>query len=248
MNKTYNYGVIVQARSSSSRLPGKVLMDIEGQPMLLRQIARLKKGLGELPIVVATSTESSDNAIEELCQNNKIDCFRGPLDDVMLRFIQCANEYKFDYIVRVGGDDPLIDPNCCSTLISMHHNKLHDFMYASNREGWPYGCAAELISIDALRNIHPKVNSNFYKEHTIPYFFEHPEGFDIVKVKAPTSINRPEYYFTVDFEEDLELIKKIFRLMKDEGDFFSLEQVIRLIDKNPEICNLNGHLHNGFDH
>ena len=248
MNKNINYGLIVQARSSSSRLPGKVLMDIGGQPMLLRQIARLKEGLGELPIVVATSTESSDDSIEELCQNNNIHCYRGSLDDVMFRFIQCAIEYKFDYVVRVGGDDPLIDPNCCSTLISMHQNKLYDFMYASNREGWPYGCAAELISIDALRNIHPKANSIFYKEHIIPYFFDHPEEFNILKVKAPANINRPKFYFTVDFEEDLELIKRIFSLLKDEGDFFSLERVIHLIDNHPEICNLNSHLHNGFDH
>jgi spore coat polysaccharide biosynthesis protein SpsF len=247
MKKAISYGVVVQARASSNRLPGKVLMDIEGQPMLLRQLDRLKKGLGDLPLIVATSFKSSDDAVEELCHANDIDCFRGPLDDVMLRFIECAQEYKLDYIVRVGGDDPLIDPNCCSSLISMHQNKSYDFMYASNREGWPYGSAAELISVDALKKIYPQVHSAFYKEHIIPYFFDHPDKFHIIKVKASASINRPNYYFTVDFLEDLEVVRRIFRLLKDEGDYFPLESVIRLIDKNPEICDLNRHLHNGFD-
>ena len=248
MNGNGRYGVIVQARINSTRLPGKILMDIEGQPMLFRQLDRLKHGLGDLPLIVATSSELSDDAVEALCREHDVDCFRGPLDDVMLRFIQCAQEYELDHFVRVGGDDPLIDPECCSTLVSMHRSEPHDFMYASNREGWPYGCAAELISLSALKKIHAQVNSSFYKEHTIPYFFDHTDEFDMIKVKAPARINRPEYYFTVDFLEDLELVRKVFRSLKDEGDYFSLERVIHLIDKNPEFRDINRHLHKGFDH
>jgi spore coat polysaccharide biosynthesis protein SpsF len=244
-----NYGVVIQARVSSTRLPGKVLMDIEGQPMLLRQASRLREGIGYgVPLIIATSDGPEDDPIEALCEEYSFSCFRGPLDDVVQRFILCAEENGLEYIVRVGGDDPLVDPLCCTTLISMHQREPHDFMYASNREGWPYGCAAELISLRALQKIHTSTKDPFYREHTIPYFFDHMGEFDLLKVKAPLVINRPDYYFTVDFSEDIELIRTLFRLLANEGDYFPLDRVIQLVDENPVICRINQHLHEGFDH
>ena len=242
------YGVIIQARTGSTRLPGKVLMDIEGQPMLLRQLKRLEYGLKVPKLIVATTGELSDDPVEKLCRDNGFDCFRGPLDDVMNRFILCAQQHDIDYIIRVGGDDPLIDWECCNTLMDIHKETQYDFMYASNREGWPYGCAAELIKKESLEYIHDKTTEKLYLEHTIPYFFDHPEAFRIFKVKAPDEVNRPDYYFTVDYPEDIELIREIFKRLKPVGDFFSLLQVISTIDKNPEIRSINSHLHEGFDH
>ena len=248
MRTQASYGVVIQARASSTRLPGKVLMDVEGKPMLLRQAERLRNGIGDLPLIIATSDESSDDKVEELCTKHGFTCFRGSLDDVMLRFIQCAQKYGIDYIVRVGGDDPLIDPDCCTTLVSMHRKEPCDFMYASNRDGWPYGCAAELISVSSLEKIHSQVDDALYKEHTIPYFFEHQDDFNIVKVLAPESIHRPDYYFTVDFPEDLEFIRSIFSRLLTEGEYFPLQRVISLIDGNSEMRDINKHLHSGFDH
>jgi spore coat polysaccharide biosynthesis protein SpsF len=248
MAEQTNYGVVIQARASSTRLPGKVLMDIEGQPMLLRQADRLREGIGDIPLIVATSDGVEDDPIEALCDEHNFSCFRGPLDDVVLRFILCAEENGLEYIVRVGGDDPLVDPFCCTTLVSMHQSEPHDFMYASNREGWPYGCAAELISLSALQKIHANTEDSFYREHTIPYFFDHMDEFDLLKVKSPPAINRPDYYFTVDFPEDIELIRTLFRLLANEGNYFALDRVIQLVDENPAIREINQHLHEGFDH
>jgi len=240
------YGVIIQARTSSSRLPGKVLLDVEGQPMLLRQLKRLKYGLRVPKLLVATSSDPLDDPVEQLCEKNGFECCRGSLNDVMGRFIHCAQKNYIDFIIRVGGDDPLIDWECCNTLMDLHMAHPYDFMYASNREGWPYGCAAELISRKALEGIHEKTDNQFYLEHTIPYFFDHMEEFEILKVRAPKEINRPDYYFTVDYPEDLELVRAIFRDFKDD-QYFPLSSAIKLRDNRPDLNRINEALHEGFD-
>ena len=247
MANSKTYGVVIQARTSSTRLPGKVLLDVVGKPMLHRQVERLRAALGKIPLVVATSSDASDDPLAKLCRDIGVSCFRGPLSDVMQRFIQCGDAYGLSHIVRVGGDDPLIDPDCCLELVRLHELKEYDFMYASNREGWPYGCAAELISIAALEYIHASTNSPHYLEHTIPYFFQHPEAFRILKVKAPKELRRPDLAFTVDYPEDIDLLRKIFTELKPKGDLFSLSQVLQLIDDMPSLQGINSHLHKGFD-
>ena len=247
MLKLSRYGVVIQSRMSSSRLPGKALADIDGTPMLLWQLKRLKKGLKVPKLIVATSDHSSDDPIEQLCTKHEFQCFRGPLDDVMLRFIGCGKRFDLDYIIRVGGDDPLIDPECCNRLMDLHREDPCDFIYASHRRGWPYGCAAELISRDALERIHRRTSDATYREHTIPYFFDHPDDFRIRKCIAPPEISRPEYFFTVDYREDLELVREIVGRLRKEGDYFPLRSVIRLVDRNQELRDINRELHSGFD-
>ncbi len=247
MGNGNTYGVVIQARMSSTRLPGKVLMDVEGKPMLQRQAERLRAGIDGLPLIVASSQDPSDSPIEALCNKLGIPCFRGPLNDVMLRFIQCGNKHGLTHLVRVGGDDPLIDPDCCMELVRIHKGKPYDFMYASNREGWPFGCAAELISVEALERIRAGTIEPLYLEHTVPYFFDHPDEFDILKVRAPATLCRPDWAFTVDYPEDMELVRTVFRELRGEGDYFPLARVIRLIEEKPEIRTINGHLHHGFD-
>jgi spore coat polysaccharide biosynthesis protein SpsF len=242
------FGVVIQARTSSSRLPGKVLMDIEGQPMLLRQLRRLRKGIKVDKLIVATSVDPSDDPIEDLCVENGFSCFRGPLDDVMDRFILLGQKYQIDYLIRVGGDDPLIDPECCNFLVDIQLRERYDFIYASNRSGWPYGCAAELISRRTLEAIHNRTQKPLYLEHIIPFFFDFPQEFNIYRAEAPKSINRPEYCFSVDYPEDMELIRTIFRMLKSEGDYFPLSKVIELVNTNPNIRDINKHLHQGFTH
>ena len=141
----------------------------------------------------------------------------------------------------------MIDPECCIALVDSHKKEEHDLIYASSNEGWPYGSAAELISKTALKVINLEAKDQVYKEHTIPYFFDNPEKFSIKKLQSPASVLRPNYYFTVDFPEDLELIRKIFKTLKNEGDYFTFRRVIKLIDENQEFLNINQHLHSGFD-
>ena len=241
-----SYGIIIQSRCSSSRLPGKALLKIKDKEMLLRQVERLEYFL-DIPVVVATSTDYSDNLIEDLCNRNNIRCYRGPLNNVVQRFIGCASFYQFKNIIRVGGDDPLIDPECCIKLKLENEKDRHDLIYASCREGWPYGCAAELISLDSLKKVSASTNNSFDLEHTIPYYFNNYKNFKIKKLCSPKNINRPEYYFTVDYKEDFLLVKKIFENFITNTEFFNMNEMINYVDNNKEILNINSNLHNGFD-
>jgi spore coat polysaccharide biosynthesis protein SpsF len=246
-NESFKFGVIIQARMNSSRLPGKVMMDIDGMPMLQRQIERLVGSLRNIPVVVATSLESSDDAIADLCLDIGCDCYRGSLNDVMQRFILCAKQFDFSHIVRVGGDDPLIDPFCCMYLIDQFLTESGDFLYASHRDGWPYGCAAELFSVDALIKARRATKESIYLEHTIPFFFDHSDDFSIHRVVAPENLRRPDLFFSVDYQEDLNLVRKVYKELLKENTLFSMKEVIEFVDVNPDLQLLNAHLHDGFD-
>lgn len=241
------YGIIIQARMSSKRLPGKVLMEVGGKSLLGWQIERLQAKSKGLPVIVATSDQSDDDPIDALCSQLAVPCFRGPLKDVVQRFILCAHEYGLTHIIRVGGDDPLIDPDCCLALVKSNEAKPYDFIYASHRDGWPYGCAAELISLVALEKIRAATDEEFYLEHTIPYIFKNEEKFSILRLPAPQKLQRPDLAFTVDYPEDLKLIKEIFSKFKQKTRGFLLSEVIDFLDKNPELKAINSHLHKGFD-
>ena len=240
-----SYGIIIQSRFNSSRLPGKALLKIKNKEMLLRQIERLQH-FTNIPIVLATSTDVSDDPILDLCKKYKIKYYRGSLNNVVQRFIECAKLYKFKYIIRVGGDDPLIDPECCIKLKIENEKEEQDLIYASCREGWPYGCAAELISLESLNHVLSNTSDSFYLEHTIPYYFDNYKDFKIKKLTSPKTINRPNYYFTVDYEEDFKLINKIFEYFLQHKEFFDMKEIIDFMDSNKELLYINAKLHNGF--
>ncbi|MBG0775019.1 MAG: NTP transferase domain-containing protein [Desulfovibrionaceae bacterium] len=252
------YVVFVQARASSTRLPGKVLMDIHGKPMLLRQLQRLAHGLAQEPDgpdgegpegpVVVTSTDPSDDPVAALCADHGFGCCRGSLHDVLARYVDCCAATGATHVIRVGGDDPLIDPACCIALMRAHQAAPHDFLYAAHRAGWPYGAAAELISADALRREQAATRDPLHLEHIVPFFHARPAGFTVQGIAAPAGVHRPDYAFTVDHPEDMELVRTIFgRLLPTEGEFFSLRRVIELVDAEPGIRDVNRHLHTGFD-
>tara|TARA_A100001388_G_C28771978_1_gene504490 strand:- start:3452 stop:4195 length:744 start_codon:yes stop_codon:yes gene_type:complete len=240
------YGIIIQARLSSSRLPGKVLRGIAGKPMLQRQIERLKNNL-TIPVIVATSCENSDDKIANLCNQIGIECYRGPLDNVVLRFLNCAKKYKFTHIIRVGGDDPLIDPFCCSELIDLNEIGNYDFLYASHDFGWPYGCAAELIAVNTLEKILNSTQDSFDLEHTIPFILNNPNYFNIYKVTGPKNYQNQNLSLSVDYLQDFLLIERIYKELLVEEKFFSMQDIINLFSNKPELRDINRGLHNGFE-
>ena len=125
------YSIFIQARASSSRSPGKVLHLINGKPMLLRQMERLRYFAPQLNLVCITSTDSSDDAIEKMCQDNNIKVFRGDLSNVLDRFFQCARQYKPKHVVRLTGDCPLADWKVIDQTIQYHIKGKYD--YVNNR-------------------------------------------------------------------------------------------------------------------
>ena len=241
------YCIFVQARMSSSRLPGKVAEDIYGKPMLLRQLERLRKANDKIDVVCVTSVDIRDDAIYEICTQADFLCFRGSLDNVLDRYISAATLNNVETIIRVGGDDPLVDAHQIEGLITQYEDKEADFLFTSHRNGWPMGSAVELISVAALQDIARQTTDALYLEHIIPWFHHNENDFRCVPVNSPSHLRRPDYYFTVDYPEDLLMVKQIFKNLLVLGDYFRFQDVIEFCDKNPEILSINEHLHEGFD-
>ncbi|MDB9992256.1 glycosyltransferase family protein [Amylibacter sp.] len=241
------YCIFIQARMNSSRSPGKVLEDILGKPMLLRQLQRIEAANKNIDIVCVTSDNPSDDPIELICRKNNFNCFRGSLDNVLDRYISAAKFYNVQNIIRIGGDDPLIDVDQIKILINEHKNTYADFIFTSHYKGWPLGCVSELISVQALKDISEKTGDPLYLEHIIPWFHENSDDYKYIAVNSPNHLRRPNYYFTVDYPEDLKMIKSIFRELLPLGEFFSFSDVINLCDNKPDILDINKHLHEGFN-
>lgn len=242
-----NYSIFVQARMSSSRSPGKVAEDIHGKPMILRQLERLRNTNENINIVCVTSSDPSDDLIEEICVKNNFNCYRGSLENVLDRYIAAASFYEVDTIIRIGGDDPLVDGDQIEALITEYKDKQADFLFTSHKNGWPLGSAVELISVKSLNEIAKKTSDSLYLEHIIPWFHDNKENYRYIPVKSSSDVYRPNYYFTVDYPEDLALIKTIFGMLLTRGDFFPFSEVIKLCDENQSILDINKHLHDGFD-
>lgn len=241
-----DFSIIIQARMGSSRRPGKINYLFDNEPMLIYQINRLK-AFGLHNIIVATSTEKKDDITQEMTESCGVRCFRGSEEDVLSRFYECAEKFQSNYIVRVGGDDPLIDPEGIKLLIKKHsENPTYDLMYTSHPDGWIYGTAAELFTFQSLKYVYENAKSNFDREHVVPYF-KTDEILKSFPVIAPRSVRRKDIYVSVDYQEDLDLITQIisFFTQKNKRYSFMQQELIDLFDSEYLKIN-NKHLHNGF--
>lgn len=241
-------GIIIQARMTSTRLPGKVLMDIGGKPLLEFIIKRLEDMSDNIDLIVATTTDKEDEKIVELCNSINVPYYSGSRENVLKRYIECAREFNVDVIVRVCADCPFIDPNGINELI-IAYNKNHnaDLVHNKHKNGYPLGTGAELVTLASLEKSERYVNKGYQKEHVLPYILENPDKFKIIKVNAPEYLRRLDYYLTVDYPEDLELIREIVsRIEGDSKEKMPLRKIVELLDKNPYIASINSHLHDGF--
>jgi spore coat polysaccharide biosynthesis protein SpsF len=238
-------GVIIQARMGSSRCPGKILEPILGVPMLEHQICRLREG-GVSPVIVATTDHANDDATASLCEKLEVPVFRGSQDDVLDRYIQCAVQEGLDVVIRVGADDPLIDPDCIHLLIQAYKAKPRDFYYASHRKGWVYGTAAELVTLDALKRAHP-LASGAEREHVVSFIRQSPE-FSREPLFGRESEQRPDIFLSVDYAEDLDLVKQVLESFHAQKKVHSFKQseLIELYDSGKLKIN-NKNLHEGFE-
>lgn len=198
-----NLGVI-QARMNSARLPGKVLMPIKGIPMLLIMTDRAKVSKRIDRLVVATSKELSDNAIERTCLDNAIECFRGSLDDVLDRFFQLSQIYYPANIVRLTGDCPLIDPDIIDATVSHHIAGGYDY---TRNYGFPDGLDVEVMTHAALATAFRDADSAYEREHVTPYLYNNPQIFKCGRYHNGHDISHIKV--SVDTEDDFYRVSKI---------------------------------------
>lgn len=214
--------------------------------MLQRQIERLKKGLREWPLIVSTSRDQADDAIEQLCFDLNVPVFRGSLKDVAKRLRDTARAFSLTHIVRVGGDDPLADPDCCRRMIEVNETANLDFIFASHKRGWPYGTTSDLVSLHALEEVVDQTNSSIHREHTLPYLHENTEKFRTTWVLSPERIRASDVRLSVDFAEDFSIVSEVFEHFESSSDSFSTSEILSFLNRNPGVKERNSKVQSGF--
>lgn len=229
---------ILQARMSSSRLPGKVLKEILGKPMLAHQISRVQRASMLDKLVVATSTDSSDDAIEALCQKANVECFRGSLDNVLERFYACATHYNADVIVRLTGDNPLADPDVIDGTITYFVNNSFDYVTNAGKEPtFPNGLEAEVFTSRALQTACENASLPSEKEHVTPYIKHRPEAFKLGLYKSDQ--NNSTLRWTVDEPCDFAFVSRVYEELYPQNPLFSMHDVLELLKSKPELLTIN---------
>lgn len=228
---------IIQARMRSTRLPGKILKDIVGQPMLARVVERTRRAVTLGEVVIATSQLADDDVVEQLCSERAWPCFRGSEADVLDRYYRAAIKFNADLIVRVTSDCPLID----SRLIDEHVNRLIarwgevDFVTNMAKQTYPLGLAVEALPADVLTRMKRMSQTEMLKEHVTTLAYVEPSWFQIDHILHAVDLSHMRW--TVDTAEDLALVRLIFQHFGH--DRFSWAEVLPLLEEHPEWCEIN---------
>jgi spore coat polysaccharide biosynthesis protein SpsF len=248
MEKIGKVVCIIQARMSSSRLPGKVLKDICGYPMLHWVVNRAAKAKLINELIVATTKDNSDDPIIEWCLKHDIKCFRGDAFDVLDRYYQTARNCRADVIVRITADCPLIDPVLIDEVITVFFNNRVDF--AANRlpppykRTYPIGLDIEVASFSALEKAWRQARLPYEREHVMPYLYSVKDRFTTFILDAEK--NYGDCRWTVDTPEDLEFIRALFNIQNCCINF-TWREVLQTLEENPELENINADIaHKSF--
>lgn len=227
----------IEARMTSSRLPGKILMESCGKPLLQHMIERIKRSQLIDDVVVATTVNRTDDPVVELCKKIGCSYFRGSEDDVLLRVLEAAKSVSADIIVETTGDCPCIDWRHIDYLVDFYVK--HDYNFVANNtvQTFPDGFDIRIFSVEDLERVNKISNDTADHEHVSIYFPRHPEIFASYNWEAESVERRPELEVTLDEQGDYLLIDSIFTaLYKDHVDF-SCKDVISYIDNNPDVLN-----------
>ncbi len=237
-----NITAIIQARMTSTRLPGKVLKTVLGKPLLEYQIERVKRSNFINEIVIATTTNESDDLIVELCKKIEIKYYRGSEEDVLSRYYEAAMENHSDIIIRLTSDCPIIDTNVMDQVIQNYIEYQDQYDYVSNTliRSYPRGMDTEAFSFKTLEQAYKNANKSYEREHVTPYIYQHPELFRIKTIKNKTDYS--QHRWTVDTPEDFELIKRIIEALYPINPTFTMNNIIELLNKNLDWIKINAHI------
>jgi len=228
-----NVVAIIQARMGSSRLPGKVLVDLGGETMLGRVVRRVSRSASVKQVVVATTTKPADDAIARLCDERGWSCFRGSEDDVLDRYYQTARHHGADVVVRVTSDDPFIDAELIDELTGRVTANPGAVDYACNflpRRTFPLGLDFEVATFAALERTWREDDNPLWREHVFEYVLHRPELFRIATIAHDVDLSHLRW--TVDAPDDLELARRVYRHFGH--DRFSWREVVALCERHPD--------------
>ncbi len=234
--------IVVQARMNSTRLPGKVLLPVAGKSLLLRQVERISFATQHDGIVVATTTDVSDNIIAGMCEIEGISVFRGHPFDLLDRHYRVGKLYNADVVVKIPSDCPLIDPKIIDKVITYYKNHYREYDFVSNLHPptYPDGNDIEVIPIRVLEYAHKNATKQYEREHTTPFIWDNPEIFRIGNCTWETGYNYSmSHRWTLDYDEDYHFVREIYRRLYPKNPHFNIYDILTLIDEKPEIADLN---------
>lgn len=234
---------IVATRMTSSRLPGKVLMDLGGEPALARLIERIRRSRYIQDIVIATTTNTQDDVVAETAIRSGVQYYRGSELDVLQRTLGAAEQSDTELIVQITSDCPLIDAETIDTAIErMLEQPYMDYVGNHLVRTYPLGFSVEVFRTKLLREAEQSTNDPADREHVSLYIYERPEAYKLSNVEAPHFLRHPEYRLTLDTAEDYQLIKKIFEDLYPDKSDFNLYDIIRYMQSRPELIGINRHV------
>ena len=229
---------VLQARVSSSRLPGKVLALVEGQPMILRQIERLRRARRLDALIVATSTDPSDDPLAALCRTEGVAVSRGPLDDVLGRMLAAARPFAPEWLVRLTGDCPLADPALIDQVIAETRAAGADYGSNAVEPTWPDGLDVEVVRMAVLEAIAAEPRSPAEREHVTLAIHRRPERFRLLHVKSPRDLSALRW--TVDEPRDLAFVRRVYAALYPGKPDFDTADILDLLARTPELLRING--------
>ena len=241
-HKFLNVVTIVQARTDSSRLPGKVLLPLMGKPVLARMLERLQAAKLTGAIVVATTTDRGDDSIEALCNAEDYPCFRGHPIDLLDRHYRTAQWLEADVVVKIPSDCPLIDPQIIDQVIDAYLQRAGQVDYVSNLHPatFPDGNDVEVMSFEALKTAWTEAVLGFEREHTTPFLWERPARFRLGNVAWNTGHDYSmTHRWTLDYRDDYVLISAIFEALYPAKRLFGIDDILALLARRPDLLYIN---------
>lgn len=229
---------IIQARMGSTRLPGKVMREIMGKPLLWHLVNRLKESRLIDKIVIATTDKAKDKPILKLAQELDIDSFTGSEDDVLDRYYQAAKEYNAEVVVRITADCPLIDPELVDKVVAYYLENKDTLDFAHSGVSYPHGVVeTEVFSFAALEKAWKEARLVSEREHVTPYIWKNTEMFRTATLENDEDLSHIR--LVVDDEKDFQLVAEIFHKLYKESEIFHLRDILDFLNKRPELLELN---------
>jgi spore coat polysaccharide biosynthesis protein SpsF len=240
-----NITAIIQARLGSTRLPGKLLRNICGKPLLQHVIERVQAAKTITHIVVATTSNSGDAPLVEFLRHLPVGLFIGSEDDVLDRFYQAASQDRSDIIVRITPDDPFKDPEIIDQAVMLlTRNTLNALDYVSNtssdgsiRPTYPEGLDIEVMTFSCLEHLWKEARKPSEREHVTPYLFSHRDKFHIQSFSNPTDLSHLRW--TIDYEKDFLFAQEIYNRLYSVKPIFVMRDILQLLEKEPALCRIN---------
>lgn len=230
--------VTLEARMASSRLPGKVLLEAKGKPMLEHLLSRLKKVTIVDDIILATTTENSDDILESWAAENSVACFRGSTLDVMGRVIGAAKSVNADVVVEITGDCPIIDPELVELSIQTFLSNSVDYVSNAHIRSYPDGMDVQVFRLETLEKSYMLTNDPLDHEHVTRHIRLHPEIFSSINIIAPRKLRWPDLGLTLDEYQDYMLLTKIIENFSSHQTF-GCQDVLDFLRENPSLIEMN---------